>query len=60
MLSGKEIKLSSPEVKGGTCWTSSRKADVVLALLKRKGCIGNIGERDISQSQAYVWRDSLL
>ena len=50
----------SPEVKDGKHWTASRKAEIVLALLKGADVSEVCRKNGISQSQAYAWRDSFL
>ncbi len=52
--------MSSPKVEDGKRWTSGRKAEVVLALLRGADLSEVCRRNGISQSQAYAWRDSFL
>ena len=52
--------MSSPRMEDGKRWRSGCKAEIVLALLRGADVSEVCRKNGISQSQAYVWRDSFL
>jgi len=52
--------MSDPEIRNGNRWTASRKAELVLAVLKGTDAVELCRQNGISRAQLFQWRDSFV